>query len=236
MTADSYEQLTKRTQIALPSEVMRKIQDSQFCIMGCGAVGSLFAEMLVRTGAKQLSLVDGGTIEELNLNRGFFLPDVNNHKTCAVKRHLMNINDQVKINTIQQHLGPGSGNDMKNTIKYSNYVIIGMDDNHARIMCEKIIKASPDIDYLSIGVGIDPSDQTCEYECVWKPETPLGKADRKGYGDDNGSFASIIIEATAVGFNLMLHHMQNPKTDINRIYRKFKDFNCVENCVEKGRK
>ena len=233
MIDDSYEQLTKRTQIALPSEVMRKIQDSQFCIMGCGAVGSLFAEMLVRTGAKQLSLIDGGTIEEPNLNRGFFISDVNKHKTCAVKRHLININNKVKINTMQQDLGSGSGKDMEDMIKYANYVILAMDNNCARIMCEEILAVNPDIDHLSIGVGIYPDNQTCEYECVWRSgPTPPDKAEKKGYGDDNGSFASIIIEATAVGFNLMLHHMQNPDTDIKNIYRKFENFCCVKNKIK----
>ncbi len=90
----------------------------------------------------------------------------------------------------------------------SDIIFIAMDNNKSRIECEKLC-AEFQKDYLSAGVGIDKGKGIAFYECTWKPETPREVEDDEGYGPENGSFSSIVLEATAVCFNLMLHHMQN---------------------------
>ncbi|WP_198934544.1 ThiF family adenylyltransferase, partial [Bathymodiolus thermophilus thioautotrophic gill symbiont] len=42
--------LTTSTNLAIGNDLLTKIQNNKFSIVGCGGVGSLFAEMLVRTG------------------------------------------------------------------------------------------------------------------------------------------------------------------------------------------
>ena len=65
-----------RTVKALGDDVMGKLRSLHFCIVGCGGTGASFAEMLVRTGALRLTLIDGSRVEDSNLNRVFsFFPE-----------------------------------------------------------------------------------------------------------------------------------------------------------------
>ena len=70
--------LDKRTTAALGDELMERLSSLQFCIVGCGGTGANFAEMLVRTGANRLVLIDGGCVKKSGLNRvfGFTVQDV----------------------------------------------------------------------------------------------------------------------------------------------------------------
>ena len=98
----------ERTTQALGNDVVRQIQSMHFCILGCGAVGCNMADMLVRSGAKRITLVDGDHVELTNLNRGcgFSLRDLNHSpagaakKVDALKEHLLNIASDLSIESI----------------------------------------------------------------------------------------------------------------------------------------
>ena len=65
--------LDDRTSKALGDKVMERLRSLRFCIVGCGGTGANFAEMLVRTGATRLALIDGAVVKEEDLNRVFGL-------------------------------------------------------------------------------------------------------------------------------------------------------------------
>ena len=72
---------------------------------------------------------------------------------------------------------------------------------------------------------MDKEKRLAYYECTWKPKTPVEKKEAEGYGPENGSFASIVLEATAVGFHLMLHHLKNSgKTKYSHYEKKYLNF------------
>ena len=60
---------TDRTAKALGDDVMDKLRTKRFSVVGCGGTGANFAEMLVRSGATQIDLIDGDVVNESNLNR-----------------------------------------------------------------------------------------------------------------------------------------------------------------------
>ena len=60
-----------RTTAALGVDTMDRLASLDFCIVGCGGTGANFAEMLVRTGATRLTLIDGGNVKMSDLNRVF---------------------------------------------------------------------------------------------------------------------------------------------------------------------
>ena len=82
-----------RTAKALGNDVMERLRSLRFCIVGCGGTGANFAEMLVRTGATRLTLIDGSGVEESNLNRvfSFSYSDCGDPKVEALKRRLESI-------------------------------------------------------------------------------------------------------------------------------------------------
>ena len=102
------EDLTRyHRQILLPGfgeEGQRKLLSSTALILGCGALGTVAANMLARAGVGHLVIVDRDFIEITNLQRQvlFDEQDVADAipKAEAAKRKLARINSQVKVTAI----------------------------------------------------------------------------------------------------------------------------------------
>lgn len=215
------------TRKALGDKILKKIQNSSFCIAGCGGVGSLFAEMLVRTGADDINLIDGDHIERDNLNRtmSFLECDVGKDKlkVDVLKTRLESIvppDSRLVVRAYPNHLMDEDEREHRPII-LSDYVIIAMNTNHARLRCERICQQKRSNNSISIGVEIKP-DGEAYYECIWNCKTKKEAINREGYG--HGSYASIVMEATAVGFNMLLSDLKNPASDYDYITRKYKNF------------
>jgi adenylyltransferase/sulfurtransferase len=82
----------------------RKLLDSTALLLGCGALGSVSADMLARAGVGHLIIVDRDFVEISNLQRQvlFDEQDVLDSipKAEAAKRKLAKINSQVKVTAI----------------------------------------------------------------------------------------------------------------------------------------
>jgi len=94
-------------QMLLPGfgeDAQRKLLGSTALVVGCGALGTVIANMLARAGVGHLVIVDRDFIEITNLQRQvlFDEDDVANAipKAEAAKRKLAKINSQVKVTAI----------------------------------------------------------------------------------------------------------------------------------------
>ena len=59
-----------------------------------------------------------------------------------------------------------------------------------------------------------------------------GQAEVEGYGPENASFASIVLEATSVAFTMLLSHLRDGKSPFRRYRRKYDaNFMLVETLV-----
>lgn len=213
----------------LEENLMTKIKKSFFCIVGCGGVGANFAEMLVRTGAEKIALIDGDIIEGKNLNRvfSFLQEDVKHSKIEVLEKKLKSINPKVNINSCCWHLRNNALCIEKQDINQNkkaisiiedyDYVLIAVDKNEIRIQIENICKKVVN-QWFSIGIEIEK--KKLSYQCIWRPKTPEERKEIEGYGTENGSFASIVMEATSVGFLMLLHHLENPNSKEFRKYHK----------------
>ena len=226
--------LLSSSKIALGNDLIKKIQDSFFCLVGCGGVGANFAEMLVRTGATKLALIDGDFVEEKNLNRvfSFSQENIDKPKVEVLEQKLKAINPDVKIKRFAWHLRKNyrciEEKDKKqneaviSAIKNYDFILIAVDKNEVRIQIENICKKAKN-NWFSIGVEVEKTDLS--YQCIWKPQTPESRKQIEGYGTENGSFAAIVTEATSVGFLMLLHHLKNPHSKEFRKYHKaYKNF------------
>jgi len=79
-------------------KLSEKLRDSKILIIGCGALGSSLAEILVRGGCKSIILEDFDFVKSGNICRSKYnLRDVNLRKIDALKDHLYTISPYVNI-------------------------------------------------------------------------------------------------------------------------------------------
>ena len=77
-----------------------KIQSVVVGIAGCGGLGSNCANSLVRSGFKNLVLVDFDEVEPSNLNRQFYFRDqIGKNKVEALRENLLKINPDLQMTT-----------------------------------------------------------------------------------------------------------------------------------------
>ena len=220
----------KRTSRALGDSVMRHLASLRFCIVGCGGTGANFAEMLVRTGATQLTLVDGTRVEESNLNRvfSFYQADCGEPKVEVLKRYLESIRPSLNIHALRdsfrrlEHITNPGGQLVRDAVHGADVVFIGTDTNTSRLAIEELHRDKGHGMLLSCGVLVDRESDIFEFECTWSPATPPEKAADEGYGPENASFSSLVHEATSVAFTMLLSHLTCADSNF-RWYRRSYD-------------
>ena len=221
--------LLDRTEKAIGRDLVKEIQKYKYCIVGCGGTGALFAEMLVRTGAEKITLIDGGIVEESNLNRviSFTMDDVKKEKVYVLSSRLKSINAKVQVTSINcclREYDPEDNNGQKarDAVYDSDIVIIAMDKNKSRIVCEKLCYEDGKKKIISMGVYTEGNGEA-GYECNWMRKTPYKKKEEEGYG--HGSYVSIVVEATSVAFSMLLHNLKYKKSSRFKSYFKsYKNF------------
>lgn len=98
----------ERTELLIKEQGIEKLQQSQVLIVGLGGVGAFAAEFIVRAGVGNLTIVDGDTVSETNINRQ--LPALHNTigkaKTEVMAERLKNINPSLELTVITEFLTP----------------------------------------------------------------------------------------------------------------------------------
>ena len=87
-------------------EAMERIAQKRVIIFGVGGVGSWCAESLVRSGIRQLTIVDSDRVCITNINRQLMATTktVGQVKVEALKERLLSINPSAEIAALQQIL------------------------------------------------------------------------------------------------------------------------------------
>ena len=93
-------------------EGQRRIGESSIAIIGCGALGSVAADILARAGVGRLRLIDRDVVQWSNLQRqSLFTEDDAGQavaKAAAVERHLSAINSDIVVETVVADLVPSN--------------------------------------------------------------------------------------------------------------------------------
>ena len=97
MTLHNYSEFTSRNSGYISAELQGKLREMSLLIAGCG-VGSVFAEVAVRLGCENITLIDGDLVNVHNLNRQDYVSsDVSRYKVEALAERLRAINPVAKI-------------------------------------------------------------------------------------------------------------------------------------------
>ncbi len=112
----------------------RKIRESVVAIVGCGALGSLQAEVLTRAGIGKLILIDRDFVEQSNLQRQSLFQETDAErvvpKAAAAAERLALMNSEVEIIPHVADLGP----DTLHLLKGANLILDGTDNFQVRFL------------------------------------------------------------------------------------------------------
>jgi tRNA A37 threonylcarbamoyladenosine dehydratase len=149
----------QRTELLLGSEIMSEIALKKVIIFGIGGVGSWCAESLVRSGIRNLTIVDSDRICVTNINRQLHATTltVGEVKTDALKKRLLEINPYATIHDIQKIYNPQNHDFFQ--IDQFDYIIDAIDSLGSKIhLIRKATRTSATL-FSSMGASmkIDPT-------------------------------------------------------------------------------
>lgn len=118
-------------------EGQRKLKKSHVIIVGCGALGTVAANNLARTGAGKISILDRDFVELNNLQRQMLFDedDVGKPKAIAATRKLMSINSDIEIVPLVKDL---NHTNIEEIIKDVDLVLDGTDNIQTRMLINDV--------------------------------------------------------------------------------------------------
>ena len=115
------------------------IRRARVTLVGCGALGSVLADTMVRAGVGALTLVDRDYLEESNLHRQslFDEEDVRRGlpKAAAAERRLRAINSEVKVRGIVADVGADNAAEL---VQGADLVLDGTDNFETRFLVNDV--------------------------------------------------------------------------------------------------
>ena len=104
----------QRIKLLLGDDGFRRVRSAHVAVVGCGAVGGFAIEALARTGVGKLTLIDGDTVEESNINRQLCALNstLNHHKTDILKNRIQDICPDTLVQTHSTFLTEANAADL----------------------------------------------------------------------------------------------------------------------------
>ena len=173
---------TARTELLLGADVLARLAEVRVLLFGCGGVGSWCAEGLVRSGVKQLTLVDADVVSGSNVNRQLMATPrtVGRVKVEALRERLLEIAPDAQITTLRKAFSAETAGDF--AMEEYDYILDAIDS--LKDKSELILRAThtPAVFFCSMGAAckVDPTQvRVAEF---WNVRgCPLGAAIRKKY-------------------------------------------------------
>jgi len=117
----------------------RRLRDSTVLVLGCGALGSVAADMLARAGVGQLKIVDRDFLEITNLQRQVLFDERDvaeaMPKAEAAKRKLATINSGVRVSAIVDDINHGN---IERFADGADLMIDGLDNFETRYLANDV--------------------------------------------------------------------------------------------------
>lgn len=160
-------------------EALRALAHTRIALIGCGGLGSIIAEGLVRLGARRLLLVDEDRVEMTNLNRwqGGRPQDVGHSKAQLLAERLASfVGGGAQIEVVATSLHSEQAH---HALKHCDLLVGGLDNDVARFTLNRFaaqylvpyfdagvrVQAGPDVDFQSRYFSVLPGTTGC-LECT----------------------------------------------------------------------
>ncbi len=169
-----------RSELLMGKEMMENLAQKKVIIFGVGGVGSWCAESLVRSGIKNLTMVDSDLICVTNVNRQLHATTktVGQVKIDALKDRLLEINPEANITGIQKVYNADT-NDEFELEKY-DIIIDAIDSLSSKIHLIRKATRTDAMFVSSMGAALKIDPTRVKVAEFWKVRgCPLGSAIRK---------------------------------------------------------
>lgn len=162
------------------NEGQEALSKSRVTIIGCGALGSLQAEMLVRAGIGSLRIIDRDFVEESNLPRQVLFTEAdakeNQPKAIAAARRLKLINSEINLDPLVADVNYANIEDL---ISDAQVILDGTDNFETRYLINDaaVKHGTPWVYGAAVGsygvqMTIRPGITPC-LRCIWNdPPSP----------------------------------------------------------------
>ncbi|MBO6013673.1 MAG: tRNA threonylcarbamoyladenosine dehydratase [Bacteroidales bacterium] len=175
----------RRGELLLGNEVMDRIAQKRVIIFGVGGVGSWCAESLVRSGVRQLTIVDSDRVCITNINRQLMATTqtVGQVKVEVLRDRLLTINPSARITALQKIFTQETADEFE--LGSYDYVIDAIDslkDKAALILLTCRTKARL---FSSMGAALKLDPTRIRVTEFWKVQgDPLARALRNRFKRD----------------------------------------------------
>ena len=172
----------RRSELLLGNEYMERIAQKRVIIFGVGGVGSWCAESLIRSGIRQLTIVDSDRVCITNINRQLMATTktIGQVKVDALKERLLTINPAAEITALQKIFTAENAHEFE--LESYDYIVDAIDslkDKAALILlaCKTQAKF-----FSSMGAALKLDPTRIKVTEFWKVQgDPLARALRKKF-------------------------------------------------------
>lgn len=171
-----------RSELLLGEEAMKRIAQKRVILFGVGGVGSWCAESLVRSGIRQLTIVDSDRVCITNINRQLIATTktLGQVKVEALKERLLSINPSAEITALQKIFSQETAAEFE--LDSYDYIIDAIDslkDKAALILLACQTKAKL---FSSMGAALKLDPTRIQITEFWKVRgDPLARALRNRF-------------------------------------------------------
>ncbi|MGH8584397.1 MAG: HesA/MoeB/ThiF family protein [Gammaproteobacteria bacterium] len=133
-------------------ETLQALAYMRIALVGCGGLGSIIGEGLVRLGARRLVLVDGDRLEMTNLNRwqGGRLQDLGRHKAELLAERIAGYAEDTDVECVAGSL---HSEQARQALRRCDLLIGGLDNDVARVTLNRFA-AQYLVPYFDAGVRV----------------------------------------------------------------------------------
>ena len=148
-----------RTRLLLGSTAMEKIGRARVAVFGIGGVGGYVVEALIRSGLREMDIIDNDTVSITNINRQIIATtkNIGRDKVDVAEERIKEINPQVKVHKYKTFFMPETS--AKFDFSRYDYVVDAIDTVAGKI--ELIMKCNetetPIISSMGAGNKLDPT-------------------------------------------------------------------------------
>lgn len=167
----------QRTELLLGRSFMDKAMEKRVIIFGIGGVGSWCAESLVRSGIRNLTIVDSDRVCVTNVNRQLMATTktVGQVKTEVLKQRLLEINPKAEITALQKIYSPETYDSFD--LNSYDFIIDAIDSLSNKV---HLIQQATQTDasfFSSMGAALKMDPTRIKVAEFWKVQgCPLGSA------------------------------------------------------------
>ena len=203
------------------------LNEFNYHILGCGAIGSAAALQLVRMGAENFVLHDNDTVDTANIGVSqYTLHDLDHSKVITLESHLKDINDDIEVMCVDELFG----NYMY--MNNNDIIILGFDNMQSRLDAVKALSKWKGVKPYALIDGRMGAEHYQQYVFI-KPK--LKEYLKYWYSDEDGSEEVCNMKATSYCSNMAGSFVANAirKVVKKQPYEEFVSFHFPTMSIEK---